>query len=95
MGSKTEKRQLYIFIAIAYGIPYLLGLLMWYGSLNQLELSAFPSTQMLYPAMGVMFAFLLTRREDREMPRSFYICFILTTVISIIFTVLSVWKPDR
>lgn len=94
MGSKTEKRQLYIFIAIAYGIPYLLGLLMWYGSLNQLELSAFPSTQMLYPAMGVMFAFLLTRREDREMPRSFYICFILTTVISIIFTVLSVWKPD-
>ena len=52
MGSKTEKRQLTIFIAIAYGIPYLLGLFMWYGSLNQMDLSAFPSTQMLYPAMG-------------------------------------------
>lgn len=94
MGSKTEKRQLYIFIAIAYGIPYLLGLLMWYGSLNQLNLSAFPVTQMLYPAMGVMFAFLLTRREDKEMPKAFYICFILNTIISIVLTVLSVLMPD-
>ena len=94
MGSKTEKRQLKIFIGIAYGIPYLLGLLMWYGSMKQMDLSAFPVTQMLYPAMGVMFAFLLTRREDKEMPRAFYICFILMTVLSIVCTVLSVLLPD-
>lgn len=94
MDSKTEKRQLKIFIGIAYGIPYLLGLLMWYGSMKQMDLSAFPVTQMLYPAMGVMFAFLLTRREDKEMPRAFYICFILMTVLSIVCTVLSVLLPD-
>lgn len=94
MGSKTEKRQLKIFIGIAYGIPYLLGLLMWYGSMKQMDLSAFPVTQMLYPAMGVMFAFLLTRREDKEMPRAFYICFILMTALSIVCTALSVLLPD-
>ena len=94
MGSKTEKRQLTIFIAIAYGIPYLLGLFMWYGSLNQMDLSAFPSTQMLYPAMGVMIAFLLTRKKDEAIPRAFYLCFIVTTVISIVFTILSVLMPD-
>lgn len=59
-----------------------------------MDLSAFPSTQMLYPAMGVMLAFLLVRKEDKEIPRAFYICFILTTVLSIIFTVLSVLMPD-
>ena len=78
MGSKTEKRQLIIFIAIAYGIPYLLGILMWYGSLKQMDLSAFPVTQMLYPAMGVMLAYLLTRKGDERILRAFYICFIMT-----------------
>ena len=29
MFSKTEKRQLMIFVAIAYGITYLLGILMF------------------------------------------------------------------
>ncbi len=94
MGSKTEKRQLIIFIAITYGIPYLLGILMWYGSLKQMDLSAFPVTQMLYPAMGVMLAYLLTRKGDERILRAFYICFILTTVIAIIFTILSVLMPD-
>ena len=67
---------------------------MWYGSMKQMDLSAFPVTQMLYPAMGVMFAFLLTRREDKEMPRAFYICFILMTALSIVCTALSVLLPD-
>lgn len=94
MGAKTEKRQLTIFIAIAYGIPYISSFLMWYGSLNQMDLSAFPTTQMLYPAMGVMAAYLLTRKKDESIPRAFYICFILTTVISIVFTILSVLMSD-
>ena len=94
MGSKTEKRQLVIFIVISYGIPYLLGILMWYGSTKQMNLSAFPATQMLYPAMGVMLAYLLTRKGDREIPKAFYISFILVTAVSIVFTVLSVLSPD-
>ena len=47
MDSKTEKRQLTIFAWIAYGIPYLLGILMWYGYGKKLDLSAFPNAQML------------------------------------------------
>jgi membrane protease YdiL (CAAX protease family) len=95
MSSKTEKRQLEIFVVITYGIPYLMGILMWYGSVKQINLSAFPNTQMLYPAMGVMFAFLLTRRKDTDMPRAFYRGYILITLISIVITVLSVLFPDK
>lgn len=94
MFSKTEKRQLVVFAAAAYGITYLLGILMWYGYAKQIDLSAFPNAQMMYPAMGVMLAFLLTRRKDENMPRAFYIVFITAAIIQILFTILSVMMPD-
>ena len=51
---QTEKKQLLIYVIIAYGITYVMGLLMWYGYGKGLDLSAFPNAQMLYPAAGVM-----------------------------------------
>lgn len=95
MGSKTEKRQLMIFAAIAYGIPYLMGFLMWYGYAGQVNLSAFPNAQMLYPAMGVMLAFLLTRKKDGNIPKAFCMSFIVTTLIAIACSVLSVLDSGR
>ncbi len=94
MNSKTEKKQLIIFAAVAYGITYLLGILMWYGYAKGIELSAFPNAQMMYPAMGVMLAFLLTQRKDENMPRAFYRIFIVSAAIQILFAVLSVFMPD-
>ena len=52
MNSKTNKKQLIIFLIVAYGVTYLMGLLMWYGNTKQLDLSAFANTQMMYPAAG-------------------------------------------
>ncbi len=94
MNVKTEKRQLVIFGMAAYALPYLLGILMWYGYTKQISLAAFPNAQMMYPAMGVILAFLLTRGADGEMPKAFYRCFIGTTVILIVLTVGSVFTPD-
>ena len=53
---QTEKKQLLIYVIVAYGITYVQGLLMWYGYGKDLDLSAFPKAQMLYPAAGVMMA---------------------------------------
>lgn len=39
---QTEKKQLLIYVIIAYGITYVMGLLMWYGYGKGLDLSAFP-----------------------------------------------------
>ena len=44
---QTEKKQLLIYVIIAYGITYVMGLLMWYGYGKGLNLSAFPQAQML------------------------------------------------
>lgn len=95
MYSKLEKRQFIIFLIIAYGVTYLMGLLMWYGNAKGVDLSAFPNAQMMYPAAGVMLAYLLTCREDKKMPRAFYISFILVTIVLIALAVVSVFDTDR
>ncbi len=90
-----EKKQLIIFAVIAFGITYLLGILMWYGYSQMSDLSAFPNAQMLYPAAGVMMAYLCTRGRDKEMPKSFFCFFIVVTVVLIGIAIASVIAPDQ
>ena len=39
---QTEKKQLLIYVIVAYGITYVQGLLMWYGYGKDLDLISFP-----------------------------------------------------
>ena len=78
---QTEKKQLLIYVIIAYGITYVMGLLMWYSYGKGLDLSAFPNAQMLYPAAGVMMAYLITKKGDKNLPTAFYIFFVALTAV--------------
>ncbi len=91
--SQVEKKQLGIFTAVAYGITFLMGILMWYGSAKGLDISAFPNAQMFYPAAGVMLAYLLTKREDMDMPKGFYIAFCICTAVLMLLAVVSIFVP--
>ena len=93
--TQTEKKQLMIYVLIAYGITYVLGILMWYAYGKGLDLSAFPNAQMLYPAAGVMMAYLLTKKEDKKLPRIFYIFFVAMTAVSVVCTAASVLAPKN
>lgn len=95
MNARLEKRQLIIFLIVAYGITYLMGILMWYGNNRQLDLSAFPNAQMMYPAAGVMLAYLVNRKESKKMPWAFFWCFLLVTFLMIVTAVLSVVQPEQ
>ena len=95
MDNTKERKQLIIYIAIAYGVTYLMGLLMWYGNSRQLDLTTFPTAQMFYPAAGVMAAILCTKRDDAMVPRLFYWFFVLATVVMAAFAVLSICKPNE
>ena len=87
------KRQLLIFILVAYGVTYAMGLLTWYGSVVSAELSAFPNAQMYYPAAGVMLAYMITRWRDDMLPKWFFLCFTLLTIAMLLCAVLSVFLP--
>lgn len=92
--SKTKK-QLIVFLLVAYGVTFVMGILTWYGSTIPVEMSIFPNAQMFYPAAGVMLAYLLTQWEDSLLPRWFYICFVLITLLMIMLSVLSVIMPEQ
>ena len=92
---QTEKKQLLIYVIIAYGITYVMGLLMWYGYGKGLDLSAFPNAQMLYPAAGVMMAYLITKKGDKNLPTAFYIFFVALTAVLVVCTAASVLAPKN
>ena len=89
------KKQFLIFLLIAYGLTGVMGILTWYGSTIPVEMSTFPTAQMFYPAAGVMLAYLLTEWKDSLLPRGFYLCFLLVTVVMVLLCVLCVLRPEQ
>ncbi|MDO4648833.1 MAG: type II CAAX endopeptidase family protein [Eubacteriales bacterium] len=86
-----EKRQLVIFALIAYVLPYVLGLLMWYGVKQEMDLSVFPNAQMFYPAAGVMLAVLLMKKDHLLVPKRFFGFYLVLTIIMAAMAVASIF----
>ena len=81
-NNKTmSRKEILIFLAVAFGVPYLMGLPMYWGHSSGADVSVFPLAQMLYPAAGVMLAFLITRRHDPMLPRGFYGFYLVVTAV--------------
>ena len=60
--TKTEKRQLAIFFAVAFGAPCLMGVAMALVHSMGGSTAVFANARMFYPAAGAMLALLVTRR---------------------------------
>lgn len=91
--TKLERKQLFIFGLIAYGLTYLLGFVMWYGYENLYDLSVFPNAQMMYPAAGVILAVLITEKGKGKIPKRFFVTFLITTGLMVILALGSVLSP--
>ena len=91
----TEKKEFFIFLLIAYGVTYLMGLLMWYGSTASIDLSAFPNAQMMYPASGVMLAYLAGGKKKASDSQIVFGLFLLTTAVMVAAAVLSLLMPEQ
>lgn len=89
-----SRKELCIFLAIAYGCPYLMGIPMYLGLKAGADVTLFPFAQMLYPAAGVMVALLVTRRKDPQLPRGFYGFYLLVTAAMMIGCIFSVFLPS-
>ena len=89
------KKQMMIYIFIAYGVTFLMGLFMWYGYEKEVSLYLFPNVQMMYPAAGVMLAYLLTEKDNELFPRRFYITYLILTGVMAISAIISVFYPGE
>lgn len=91
MYSQTEKRQFTIFLLIAYGLTYVMGLFMWYGNASAMDVSVFPNAQMMYPAAGVALAYLITGKKEQNYPKGFYATFFVLAMIMAAMALISVF----
>ncbi|WP_312428938.1 CPBP family intramembrane glutamic endopeptidase [Lacrimispora sp.] len=88
-----EKTQLFIFLGVAFALPYILGILMGFGYNKGLDVSVFPSAQMFYPASGAILAAFITHKEDSLIPGRFFIGFLILSFLLLVCTVASVIVP--
>lgn len=82
--SAPEKRRLWIYLALAFGLPYVMGIPMGISQRAGNAVDAFPSAQMFYPAAAVMVGLLATAGADPEkkpLPRLFYGYFLALTAV--------------
>lgn len=93
MNQEKEKKQLIIFLIIAYAVTFIMGFIMKIGKDNGMDISVFPNVQMMYPAAGVMLAYLLTKEKGDLLPKGFYITFVAATGIMLVLAVLSAFIP--
>ena len=87
-----SKKKMWIFLAVAFGIDFLMLPLMYYGMKQGVDLTIFVIAQMFYPACGVMLAKMFSYNEGK-LPMAAYITLVITTAAAIICAVLSVTAP--
>ena len=92
--TEKEKKQLIIFVLIAFGMPVLMGIVMGYSYFKGNDVSMFPNAQMYYPAAGVMLALIFTKEKEEKFPKKYFIGFLASTMILIIAAFVSVAFPS-
>ncbi|MBQ6575292.1 MAG: CPBP family intramembrane metalloprotease [Lachnospiraceae bacterium] len=85
-----EKKRLWIFIAIAYGVTALMSAIMFIGFKKQYDITSFVNVQMMYPACGVILGKLITKKEDDELPIAGFVTVLVTTAVLMLMAILSV-----
>lgn len=93
--SADEKKRLWIFIAIAFGVTLLMSIPMYFSFKRGMDLSVFVTAQMFYPACGVILGKLLTRREDEKLPLTGYITILVTTLALMVLSFWSIYSDSK
>lgn len=89
-----EKKQLKIFMIVNFGLTVLMGLVMRISYKMGNDVTAFASSQMMYPAAGVILALIFTVGKSRKLPMKFFVTYLVTAVLAILLTIGSVIVPS-
>lgn len=89
---QTNKKELTAFFLVAFAVPYLMGIPLAIAQRAGIDTSCFANAQMMYPAAGVMLAYLIAKR--RELPVRFFVLHFLATILCVATSLLSVAFPS-
>ena len=91
----NEKKRLWIFIAIAFGVTLLMSIPMYFGFKHGVDLSVFVTAQMYYPACGVILGKLLIKREGESLPLVGYYAILAGTVLLMALAIVSLFTESK
>lgn len=74
-----EKKNLLIFVLVAIGVPFLMGIPMSIVHGKGIDVSIFGNAQMFYPAAGVILCYVIFNWKDGLLPKKFFISYLILT----------------
>jgi len=84
-------KRLFAFIAVAYGISFLMMLPMYVGKVKGFDLTQIVNAQMCSPAAGVAIGYLLFMKNEKRVPKMFMTVIVINYLIQLVLGVLSVY----
>ena len=81
---KKEKREFLIFLAVGYGLPFLMAIPMYFLFQQGKNVGSFPTAQALFPAAGVILAKLICEKGSPLLPKKFFIGFLILTAYMVL-----------
>lgn len=86
------KKDLKIFIAISFIIPYIMGFAIYYCKLHDISTSIYPLFQMFIPFLGVI---ALLHKEDKNILKTSAIrIYLVTSIILFALSIINIFNPE-
>lgn len=86
------KKDLKIFIAISFIIPYLMGFAIYYCKLHEISTSIYPLFQTFMPFLAVI---ALLYKEDKSIIKVFpFKIYIFTSILVFVFAIVNIFYPE-
>ncbi len=90
-NKSVDKKRLFAFIAIAYGVSFLMMIPMYIGKTKGLDLTQIVNAQMCSPAAGVALGYLLFMKGERKVPRFFMSVLLINYIVQLLLGIASVF----
>ena len=90
----TKKKEFLIFLAVTYGLPFLMAIPIEALFRAGKEVASFPLAQMQYPAAGLILAKLICEKKNPLLPQKFFIGFLVLTGIMVLWCFSGFFLPD-
>ena len=86
------KKDLKIFIAISFIIPYIMGFAIYYCKLHEISTSIYPLFQTFMPFLAVI---ALLYKEDKSIIKVFpFKIYIFTSIVMFVFAIVNIFYPN-
>ena len=92
--SQEERKQIVVFFLVAFAFSFLMGIGIFIGKRKGVDINSFANFHMMTPALGVALAMVITKKEDRLLPKKAFIAYIVISLAMAILAWIPIFRPS-